>query len=480
MCEVAGIGFGPSNLGLAVALAEHNDDAPTGDRIAAIFFEKQKRFGWHRDMLIDGATVQVSFLKDLVTMRKPSSEFSFLSYLHAKGRLVDFINHKSLFPSRVEFNDYLEWVAGHFPHLVDYDSEVVDVRPVPTGGRIRSLEVSVRTGGPHGELRVRRARSVVVATGLQPVLPPGVTASERIWHSDELLSRIQAMPGGRPRRVVVIGAGQSAAEAVEYVHRVFTHTEVCSVFARYGYSPADDSAFANRVFDPEAVDTYYGAREEVKRTLFGYHRNTNYSVVDVELIDELYRRSYQEKVNGHHRLRMLNLSRVVEARETASGVRVAVESLPTGEIDVLDADVVIYATGYREADVFGLLGEMGEYCLRDDQGRPRVTRDYRVETVDGVDCGIYLQGPTEHTHGISSGLLSTIAVRSAEITRSIAARASAAGRAPVADRLPSAKAGRNGERLIPGHAAAARHPPGELASSEVRAGLRQWLTEEGS
>jgi L-ornithine N5-oxygenase len=442
--DVVGIGFGPSNLGLAVALDEYNSDLRGGARLDAVFIEKQEEFTWHRDMLIDGATVQVSFLKDLVTMRRPASEYSFLSYLHAKERLVDFINHKNLFPSRIEFNDYLQWAAGHFSHLVDYASKVVDIRPVQRDGRVEWMEVSVRRGGPSERLEVRRARNIVVGTGLRPVLPPGTAVSARVWHSDELLKRIGQIPGPAPRRIIVVGAGQSAAEVVEYVHRTFPGTEVCAVFSRYGYSPADDSSFANRVFDPEAVDVYYGAREDVKRMMFDYHRNTNYSVVDMELIDELYRRSYQEKVGGHQRLRILNLSRVVEAHETGDGVRTVIESLATAELDVLDADAVIYATGYREADVFDLLGEMGEYCLRDEQGRPRVARDYRVETADGVECGIYLQGATEHTHGISSGLLSNIAIRSGEILRSIVGRS--AGRT---DRQAALAAGRGWRDSVP-------------------------------
>ena len=39
--------------------------------------------------------------------------------------------------------------------------------------------------------------------------------------------------------------------------------------------------------------------------LLGYHRNTNYSVVDAELIEDLYRRVYQEKVTGRERLRIM-------------------------------------------------------------------------------------------------------------------------------------------------------------------------------
>ncbi len=95
--DLLGVGFGPSNLALAIAVSEHNA-ASRGPHLNVRFLERQKTFGWHRGMLIDDATMQVSFLKDLVTMRNPASDFSFLCYLHERGRLVDFINHKTLFP----------------------------------------------------------------------------------------------------------------------------------------------------------------------------------------------------------------------------------------------------------------------------------------------------------------------------------------------------------------------------------------------
>ncbi len=48
-----------------------------------------------------------------------------------------------------------------------------------------------------------------------------------------------------------------------------------------------------------------------------------------------------------------------------------------------------------------------------------VARDYRVTTETDVTAGIYLQGNTEHSHGISSSLLSTTAVRAGQIVDSI-------------------------------------------------------------
>ncbi|MFH9730206.1 lysine N(6)-hydroxylase/L-ornithine N(5)-oxygenase family protein [Streptomyces sp. NPDC017260] len=417
--DLVGIGFGPSNVAMAIALTEHNAHAGAPETVTARFFEQQPRFGWHRGMLIDDATMQVSFLKDLVTLRNPASEFSFLCYLRSKGRLVDFINHKSLFPLRVEFHDYFEWAAAQVDDLVSYGHEVVGVAPALRDGAVEHLEVTVRSGEG---LEIHRARNLVIGTGLRPLVPKGVERGDRVWHNSELLARADALEGTSPSRFVVVGAGQSAAENVAYLHRRFPGAEVCAVFSRYGYSPADDSGFANRIFDPAAVDDYFTAPGSVKRRLMDYHGNTNYSVVDIDLIDDLYRRMYQEKVLGTERLRFLNVSRLTDVKETPDKVRATVESLVTGEETFLDADVVVFATGYGQADPLGLLGEVADRCLRDDEGRVRVERDYRLATDPGLRCGIYLQGGTEHTHGITSSLLSNTAVRVGEILESLVDR----------------------------------------------------------
>lgn len=186
------------------------------------------------------------------------------------------------------------------------------------------------------------------------------------------------------------------------------------MFAKYGYTPAGDSPFANRILDPAAVDNFYDAPEHVERMLMGYHGSTSYSVVDLDVIQGLYRRMYQEKVLGQERLRIMHASRVLELVEEADRVRVVVEFLPTGERTVLEADAVVCDRLPQQ-----LLGELGEHCVRRDDGQLQVERDYRVATSGDVHCGIYVQGPTGHTHGISSTLLSNTAVRAGEIARSL-------------------------------------------------------------
>ncbi|MBT2406357.1 MULTISPECIES: lysine N(6)-hydroxylase/L-ornithine N(5)-oxygenase family protein [unclassified Streptomyces] len=427
--DVVGVGFGPANLALAIAIEEYNESAAPDDRLTAIFLEKQPVFGWHRGMLLEGATMQVSFLKDLATMRNPTSRFGFVPYLQDRGRLVDFINHKVLFPSREEFHDYLGWCADGVDHMVNYGIEVSAVRPATGAGADadgRIVEVDVTALGAAGSgTATYRARNLVLGTGLVPKLPDGIESSERVWHSSEFLHRLDRFPEREPRRFVVVGAGQSAAEVADHLHRTFAGAEVCAVLSRYGYSPADDSPYANRFFDPEAVDLYHGADAAVRDRLMDYHRNTNYGVVDIDLIDELYRRSYQEKVRGEERLRILNTSRVEGLDQDADGLGVHVRNQATGVTERLTADAIVYATGYTEPDPRTLLGELSDACLRDGDGRLSIRRDYRVETDPSLEAAVYLQGGTEHTHGITGNLLSMAAVRAGEICASLVARRTA-------------------------------------------------------
>lgn len=433
-CDVLGIGFGPANLAFAIALDEHNTELSPDRILVGRYLERQPRFGWHRGMLIDGPLMQVSFLKDLATLRNPASRFSFVAYLQSKGRLNDFINHKCWFPSRVEFNDYLEWAASAFDRMVDYGSDVIAIRPIWEDGVVTCFEVLVERGGAERAIGGYRARNLVVALGLEPCLPDGSVASKRIWHNCELVQRASQMSGDAPRRIVVIGAGQSAAETTEYLYRRFPAAEVCALSSHYGYRPIDDSPYVNRIFDPDAVDVFYGSPEHVKSTLLAQHGNTSYSVVDIGLIHSLYDRAYQESVVGVPRLRMLDLSRVLEARERVDGVALRVECLATGEISNLDADVLVYATGYRSVDPSALLGELHDYCVYRD-GQLAVGRNYRVATSPEIRAGIYLQGPTERTHGISSSLLSNIAVRAGEIVDAIAEPHSPTHQQPRIDQL---------------------------------------------
>jgi L-ornithine N5-oxygenase len=96
-----------------------------------------------------------------------------------------------------------------------------------------------------------------------------------------------------------------------------------------------------------------------------------------------------------------------------------IESLTSGERTTIEANALIFATGYRPVCPLGLLGSARSLCATDATGMVCIGRDYRVETTCEMPAGIYLQGATEHTHGIGSTLLSNTAVRAGEILESI-------------------------------------------------------------
>ncbi|ANJ11935.1 lysine N(6)-hydroxylase/L-ornithine N(5)-oxygenase family protein [Streptomyces parvulus] len=419
--DVVGIGFGPSNLSLAIALEEHGASAPRHP-VTSHFFERQPTFGWHRNMLLPSTTMQISFLKDLATFRNPMSRFSFISYLHASDRLVQFVNNQDFFPTRQEFHQYLEWAASGLSDRVTYGAEVTAIRPGSDGNGLSPdlLEVEARTAD--GTTRVVTARNVAISTGLVPRLPEGVTADERVWHSSQFLSRFNAQSPDDLKSVAVVGAGQSAAEITRFLHDALPHAQVCAVVPSYGYSVADDTPFANQVFDPAAVDDYYFGTDRGRDAFWRYHRNTNYSVVDADVIRDLHQRTYDEEVRGTRRLHFRNLTRVAEVERSGSTTRVVLRSLLDDRTEDLSVDALVFATGYDGLDPVRLLGDFDRHFRRDAAGRHRLERDYRLVPATDLTCGVYLQGGTEHSHGLSSSLLSNIAVRSGEIADSIVLR----------------------------------------------------------
>ncbi|PZQ93149.1 MAG: lysine 6-monooxygenase, partial [Flavobacterium psychrophilum] len=67
MYDVIGIGIGPSNLSTAALMQ------PLGTTITSVFFDDKQEFSWHPGLMFPDAKLQVSILKDLVTMIDPTS-----------------------------------------------------------------------------------------------------------------------------------------------------------------------------------------------------------------------------------------------------------------------------------------------------------------------------------------------------------------------------------------------------------------------
>ncbi|MGO1838171.1 MAG: lysine N(6)-hydroxylase/L-ornithine N(5)-oxygenase family protein [Candidatus Microbacterium stercoravium] len=409
--DVLGIGFGPANLSLAIAIEERNAVLAPDRRTTACFVESKDGFGWHDGMLLPGSTMQISFLKDLVSQRSPASTYSFLNYLHQRHRLTDFINLKTFFPTRREFHDYLSWAAERVSAPVRYGTTAARIE---WSGSV--FEVDVATAG--GARETIRARDIVVGTGIRPVLPTGIAPGPRVFHNHRLLERLSGLRVRRRARFVVVGAGQSAAEVAAYLHDRYPEAEVHASLRKFGYMPADDTPYANRIFDPESVDEFFTAPAHLRRVLLDHHRLTNYGAVDAELIEDLYRREYRERTEGTRRLFIHRVTEVSSIEEGEHGAVVALRDIGGRGETLVDADAVVFATGFRPWSVRELLGTSIPADEAYDTAEPIVSRDYRLK-LDGIPGRIFLNGGVEHSHGLTSSLLSNLAPRATEILRAV-------------------------------------------------------------
>lgn len=416
MLDILGVGFGPSNLALSAYIQETNEGRRSNgnSELKSMFFDRQDGFHWHKDMLIDGATMQVSFLKDLVTLRNPTSRFSFLNYLKLKGRLEDFINLKTFHPTRVEYADYLKWVSTQLASNVQYGCQIDDVGLGVNSDGGQCIAVTVRNLFTE-KVKTYTTRNLVLGTGLRPKLPGGINESERIVHSSRFLSSLEGVDSASHRRFLVVGGGQSAAEVVNHLYERYKSAEIVAVFPSFGYKPADDSHFVNQIFDPKYVDLFYTAPANVKSQLLERHSDTNYAVVDSELIAELYRKVYAGKVLGQERLEMRRLSRVERLVTFDDSVVASILDSTSGTVTEERFDAVILATGYQPPSLTEIVPQVATYISRDAFGEVVLERNYSVKTCTPIGGRIYFQGASESQHGFTVTLLSALAIRSQEI-----------------------------------------------------------------
>ncbi|GAA1514658.1 lysine N(6)-hydroxylase/L-ornithine N(5)-oxygenase family protein [Nocardioides humi] len=410
--DVLGIGFGPSNMALAVAL----DELPDGERPTAVFLERQPTSAWHRHMLFEDASMQVAFAKDLVTFRNPQSRFSFLQYLVDHDRIADFFNRGSMLPLRTEFSAYLQWAAAQLDDYVRYDSTVVGIEPLEDDGVVTGFRVDAEVRGVRQQYV---ARDVVLAAGLQPQLPAGAEPGPRVWHTAEFLARVAELPAEGVTELAVVGGGQSAAEAVLYLHAAYPGATIHCVHSGYGYVTSDMTPYANRIFDPSAVDDYFFAPAENRRELFERHHTTNYSAVNPNTIDRIFDADYADRCAGRQRLVWHKASRLTELRADRDGVDLGISSLLTGGDVSVRVDAVVCGTGYRALDPSTLVAGHERLLVRDEDGRPLANRDYSAVLAPESRARLFLVGQTNHTHGISSTLLSNVAVRAGELADTI-------------------------------------------------------------
>jgi len=433
--DVLGIGFGPSNLALAIALQEHARQQ--GHNYHALFLDKQKDYRWHGNTLVAQSELQISFLKDLVTLRNPTSPFSFVNYLQEQGRLIDFINLGTFYPCRMEYNDYLCWVARQFAEQSAYGEEVTRVEPVESAKGVELLKVL--STDARGQERFRLARSIVVSTGGTPRIPAAfahLRGDPRVFHHSRYLESMARQPcvQNKPMRIAVMGGGQSAAEAFIDLNDSYPSVQVDMILRAAVLKPADDSPFVNEIFAPRYTDLVFNESQAEREKLIQAYHNTNYSVVDLNLIERIYSIFYRQKVAGQERHAFLCRRSVEAVRADNTGLELTLRDSATGATEQHRYDAVILATGYERNSHRELLAPLKDYL-----GDFEVGRDYRLQADPRLHAGVYMQGFSQDSHGLSDTLLSVLPMRAAEIAASIFARPQVAGNLSKEERSKTAQ-----------------------------------------
>ncbi|BGO95943.1 hypothetical protein NBRC10512_005473 [Rhodotorula toruloides] len=429
--DTLSIGFGPASVALAIALAELNAHHPRpqsqpvysslgglqhalgfdaqqvageqrknsgveGRKVKAAFVERYNGFRWHPGMMLEGSKMQISFLKDLATLRNPQSPYTFLSYLASfqPSRLVSFISLSTFTPSRREFADYLTWCAEKVTAEiraqggeVSFGEEVVGVdalRPDEhdEGADVRVLRVTSRVLETN-EFVHRYTRNLVVSAGGSPKVPPQLAAPELVQtgrvlhtasfleHIDRVLPEVVEHAEERPIRLAVIGAGQSAAECFLHLRTklapllpsFLTHRPQIDMLIRSSaLRPTDEGQFSNEVFDPSMSQAVYRLGEKERERVLGEAKGTNYSIVNPRTLEAVYETMYDQKVEEDVAVRTgspassltrdphLNIrpyTEIREARPTPSGAIELVLFNPiTREERSVTYDAVVCGTGY--------------------------------------------------------------------------------------------------------------------------------------
>lgn len=405
--DVLGVGFGPANLSIAIALEEQ---AKT-HQLSYCFLEQKPAFEWHSGMLLTGARMQISCLKDLVTLRNPTSPYTFVNYLHSNQRLNSFINLGNMYPSRIEFNDYLLWVARQFKSAVTYDQRVIHTEPIEENGIIS--KVKVISTNVQGEQTFYLAKNLIISMGGMPKLPDLFNGLEHnnVIHSSkykawcESVTTLPVQP-----KIAIVGAGQSAAEIFLDLTNHYSNGEIHLVNRRFALHPSDDSPFVNEIFDTEFTDQFYASKEEEQAAILKRFSGTNYSVVDIEDINAIYNLLYLQQVTGqgsHRHLRCHDIQ-AIDIKETKITLRF--HDRINKQQSWHDYDAVILATGYRYDEFHQVLNKVEPFIANQ-----RVERSYRMPMTKNCQANIFLQGCCESSHGLSDTLLSVLAVRSKEV-----------------------------------------------------------------
>jgi lysine N6-hydroxylase len=401
--DLVGVGIGPANLSLA-ALADQVDGLRTA------FFEQHEQFRWHPGLMIEGTSLQVPFLADLVSLVDPTNPLSFLAYLRDRGRLFPFYFAERFHIPRAEYDDYCAWASRR----LDSCRYGRRVRGVRWTGEVFELDVE-------GTGRVL-ASNVVLGIGTEPVLPEPLEplAGNMIVHSADYLPARARLVAARD--VTVVGSGQSGAEVFLDLLRArppgsgplrwLTRTAA--------YAPMEYSKLGLEQFTPDYVRFFHGLDEATRDRLVPAQWQL-YKAISADTIAEIFDELYRRTIGGGWPEVVLAPGvEVTAAGERAGRLELSLRHVEQDTKASVVTDAVVCATGYRERDLTALLGPLADRIERDTSGRAVVDADYRLR-LDA--CGsLFVQNAERHTHGVGAPDLGLVAWRSARILNTVCGR----------------------------------------------------------
>lgn len=410
--DVVGVGIGPFNLALA-ALADPLD-------LRAAFFERDDTFRWHPGMLIEGTTLQVPFLADLVTLVDPTSRWSFLSYLRAHDRLFPFYFAERFHVSRHEYEDYCRWVATALPSC-RFGRTVESVRWDGSAFVVTAGGESVR------------AANVVLGVGTEPTVPDPLRplVGDDVFHAAEYVPRADSLDGAAD--VTVVGSGQSGAEVFLDLlrRRSRTGARLRWLTSSPAFAPMEYSKLGLEHFTPAYTEYFRSLDRETRDELVPAQWQLH-KAISVETIAEIHDVLYDRLVAGTEPTpQLLPGVEVVTARRHASRIELGCRHMQRDEEFGVTTDKIVLATGYG-SDVPACLAPMTGLIRWDERGRFSVDGDYRVDADPSVTGGLYVQNAELHTHGVGTPDLGLGAHRAAVILNAVAGRR--AYRLPSPDR----------------------------------------------
>ncbi|MEO7262646.1 MAG: SidA/IucD/PvdA family monooxygenase [Jatrophihabitantaceae bacterium] len=398
-----GVGVGPANLSLASLMSLRPE-------LQGLFLERRAEFGWHDGQQVAGAGLQVSMLKDLVSLTDPTSPFSFLAYLHDQGRIYHYLNARFEAVPRMEFRNYLAWAAARNPNVV-FGEEVLAIE-FDTVFRIQTNR------------RELTADHVSVGVGSQPWIPSAgrpFLADPRIFHVCEFTSRATDVAG---QRVTVIGGGQSGAEAfLDLINRPVDQLprRVCWVSRRPNFFPIDDSPFTNDYYMPDHSDYFASLPLNTRQNFNIQHLLTSDGISESTL-----REIYQEIYTHHFISNRPDLIALYPHREltgisenpAGTGYELALSHGQHPDLtEHLDSDIVVLATGFTPHPMPFL--QPLRHRLLHEGGEIQIDDHFAVLWDGPSDHHLFLQNATRNQRGLADPNLSLLAWRSQRILDSL-------------------------------------------------------------